>query len=161
MQEMRLWANGNVQKLLERSSMQDPRVYQALLKAIAICSHHSRPLRLLPSLAIIKQSYAVRLQTLSSFLSVLTVAPFQWMKRKQLQDAKEAQSLVSELHLIHKERVEMSREDHRVQFGKYYQRVLHEFELKLEKERLVREKRELEEARVRKIREETRNLIES
>lgn len=61
LQEMRLWANGNVQKLLERSSMQDPRVYQALLKAIAICSHHSRPLRLLPSLAIIKQSYAVRL----------------------------------------------------------------------------------------------------
>ena len=83
------------------------------------------------------------------------------MKRKQLQDAKEAQSLVSESHLIHKERVEMSREDHRVQFGKYYQRVLQEFELKLEKERLVREKRELEEARIRKIREETRNLIES
>jgi hypothetical protein len=60
LQGMRQWAHGNVQKLFERSSMQDPRVYQALLKAIAICSHHSRPLRLLPSLVNIKKSYVVR-----------------------------------------------------------------------------------------------------
>jgi hypothetical protein len=59
LQEMRRWGHGNVQNLLERTSMQDPRSYQALLSAIAICSHHSRPLRLLPSVAIIKRSYQV------------------------------------------------------------------------------------------------------
>jgi acetyl-CoA carboxylase alpha subunit len=83
------------------------------------------------------------------------------VKRKQLEDSKETQQLLLESHLVHQERLQMTREDQRIRFGKYFQRVLQEFEKKLQKEQLIREKRELEEARVRKIREETRNLIES
>lgn len=122
--------------------MQDPRVHQHLLKAIALCSHPSRPLRLLPSVLVIKRSY-------------------EWIQRRQHQDIIEAQLMVTEAHLLQQERSQMALEDRRIHFRKYYEKVLLEFKKKLQKEQAIRDKRELEEARIRKIREETRNLIES
>jgi hypothetical protein len=73
----------------------------------------------------------------------------------------EAQLLVSESHLSQQERRQMSLEDQRIHFGRYYLKVLQEFQKKIDKEQAIKMRRELEEARVRKIREETRNLIES
>ncbi len=55
----------------------------------------------------------------------------------------------------------MSLEDTFVRFSKYYQHVLEEVRKRGERERNIRLKREAEEARLRKIREETKNLIES
>lgn len=83
------------------------------------------------------------------------------MRQKQKSDEIEKNLLLQEYRLIHQERIQMSREDQFQQFKKYYQHVLDEFQIIVQKELKIKQKRELEELRVRKIREETRNIIES
>ena len=83
------------------------------------------------------------------------------MKKKRKSEEIQNNILLNESILIHQERLQMSREDQCQQFRKYHQNVLDEFDKLIQKEQRIKQKRELEELRVRKIREETKNIIES
>jgi hypothetical protein len=79
----------------------------------------------------------------------------------QEKDRVESVFLKEEYLQMRKERRLMLLEDKREEFRVYYSGVIEQLEREAAEKDLIKQKRELEEARYRKLREETKNIVES
>ena len=154
--------DGGFTALLVTAGLQDSRTMHALLKCIALTSIPSRPMRSLPPANTIRSCRKVPHQspcceTHSSF----SVFVLQWVARRRRQEEIKAELLKEEYRNVHRERRDMALHDRDDQFRRHYAAVLKEAARREKMAQAIVAAREEEEARIRKLKESTRNIVES